>query len=81
VQNYGFEEGIPGTLYNKGMKAKYVMSEYMANRLESALQDEIERKKVASVEENPSIITKFLMCLAEEGYDICKQGCTRHALA
>jgi hypothetical protein len=76
MQNYGFENGIPGTLYNKGIKAKDIMIAYMAKRLESALRDEIARKQIASVDENPSIITKFLMCLAEEGYDVCKDGCT-----
>lgn len=77
MQNYGFPDGIPGSLYNQGIKAKAAMTDYMATRMQSALQDE--QGSRSHLEQNPSIMFKFLKCLAEEGYDIQKDGCTKCA--
>ena len=77
MQNYGFENGFPGSLYNQGMKAKWAMQDYMADRMETALQEELERGSTDLNEHTPSIISKFIMCLEEEGYDVFKDGSTR----
>lgn len=78
MQNYGFENGFPGSLYNRGMKAKWVMQEHMAERLETALEAELARGNDTPEGYMPSIITKFITCLGEEGYDVYKDGCTRY---
>lgn len=75
MQNYGFEEGIPGTLYWKGIQAKYTMIEYMTKRLHRALEEEAQAGK-----DSTSILAKFVRCLKEEGYDVYQNGtCTQQA--
>lgn len=74
MQNYGLEEGFPGTLYWKGIQAKYIMIEYMTKRLHRALQVEAQ-----AGQESTSILSKFVACLKEEGYDVYENGtCTEY---
>ena len=67
VQNYGFEEGIPFTLFWKGMRAQRVVEAFLTDKIEEALQD---REALAA--------RKSVVSLLMEGFDDEEGG---HAFA
>ena len=63
MQSYGFEEGIPFTLFWKGVRGQRVVEAYLTDKIEEALQD---REALAA---RKSVVSLLLDGLDEEGAD------------
>jgi hypothetical protein len=64
VQNFGLRDGIPGTAYNKGVKAVEAIVAILISLLGEALADEEEVMKQGTV------LGRLMQGLKEEGADI-----------
>lgn len=61
MQDYGFEEGLPYTVYRRGVRAQRVVSQFLTDKIEVALQD---REALAG---QRCVVSLRLQGLEEEG--------------
>jgi hypothetical protein len=73
VQNFGLKDGLPGTAYNKGVKAVEAIEAILIPVLREALADEKEIMKQGTV------LGRLMQGLREEGADIMHASCDAKA--
>ena len=61
MQNYGFEEGVPFTVFRRGVRARRVVEAFLTDKIEAALQD---REALVG---RMSVVSLLLQGLDEEG--------------
>jgi hypothetical protein len=66
LQNYGLRDGVPGTTYNKAVRAAEAIEEILLPALREALEDEDELMKQGT------ILGRLLQGLQDEGADIMR---------
>jgi hypothetical protein len=74
LQNFGLRDGLPGTAYNKGVRAVEGIEAILIPVLREALADEEEVMKQGTV------LGRLMQGLREEGADIMNASCDEKAV-
>jgi hypothetical protein len=68
MQNWGLRDGLPGTAYNAGVKAKAFIEETLVQRIDEALAEQ------RVLRNSNTVVACMLKVLEEEGLRIEDQG-------
>jgi hypothetical protein len=73
LQNFGLRDGIPGTTYNKAVRAVEGIEDILLPLIREALEDEDELMKQGT------ILGRLMQGLRDEGADIMRADCDSKA--